>query len=88
MDFYEMNSTPAEKLISQAEGMIDTCKTMIASARKDCHAGDTVLGNARAIVAEAKKLSDDSILGSVELSGPQDWPDILAAMESVVSALG
>jgi hypothetical protein len=78
---------PAGKLISQAKGMIDTCKTMIASPRKEHLPRGPVHVQARAIVEEAKKLSDDPVLRSVNLGGPCDWSDILAAMESVVSAL-
>ena len=82
------HADPAGKLLSQAHGMIDTCKAMIASPRKESLPGGPIHVQARAIIAEAKRLSGDPILASVDLSGPCDWADILGAMESVVSALG
>jgi hypothetical protein len=79
---------PADKLLSQAHGMIETCKTMIASPRKESLPGGPIHVQARAIITEARRLSDDPILTSVDLSGPCEWADILGAMQSVVAALG
>jgi hypothetical protein len=73
----------------QAHAIINTCKTVLESRKKDLPPVDrNTIEVASAVLDEAKKQRpDDRILAAASIQPVITWPMILSAMETVLASL-
>jgi hypothetical protein len=72
-------------LRQQVLGIIETCKTVLATTKGNLPEVDgTTAGAARAALDAAKaQVPNDKVLASITLESPLTWTGLLTAMETV-----